>query len=87
MSGKPMQTCGAHCRTTGEPCKNRPMANGRCRMHGGKATGRPVIHGRFTKATVIEKAEWREVGRQLAALIVAVDEHVSAGSSIGPTMT
>lgn len=29
--------CGAHCRTTGEPCKNPPVTDAtRCRMHGGK---------------------------------------------------
>jgi len=29
--------CGAHCRTTGEPCKNAPVTDStRCRMHGGK---------------------------------------------------
>jgi len=31
---------GAKTRS-GSPCKNRPMANGRCRMHGGKSTGPP----------------------------------------------
>lgn len=30
--------CGAKTRS-GEPCKNRAMPNGRCRMHGGKSTG------------------------------------------------
>jgi hypothetical protein len=29
--------CEAHCRTTGQPCKNAEMSNGRCRMHGGKS--------------------------------------------------
>lgn len=87
MSGKPMHTCGAHCRTTGKPCKNRPMANGRCRMHGGKSTGRPPVTGRYTKAVLAQKSEWREVERQLVALIVETDEHVSAGASLGPTMT
>src|SRR5690606_24636193 len=32
--------CGAKTRS-GLPCRNRPMANGRCRMHGGKSTGPP----------------------------------------------
>ncbi|GAB7388985.1 hypothetical protein BSNK01_28230 [Bacillaceae bacterium] len=32
--------CGAKTRS-GAPCKNRPMANGRCRLHGGKSTGPP----------------------------------------------
>lgn len=30
-----MNTCGAKTRD-GDPCKNAQMANGRCRMHGGK---------------------------------------------------
>jgi hypothetical protein len=25
------------------------MKNGRCKMHGGKSTGRPIIHGLRTK--------------------------------------
>lgn len=65
--GNPMQElCGAHCRTTGEPCKNYPMPNGRCRMHGGKSTGRPPTHGLFTKSVLKRKAEIREIRRQLA---------------------
>ena len=28
--------CNAHCRTTGQPCRNPPMVGARrCRMHGG----------------------------------------------------
>jgi len=41
--------CLAHARTTGEPCKNASMKNGRCKMHGGKSTGRPIIHGLRTR--------------------------------------
>jgi uncharacterized protein YjcR len=33
--------CGAHSRRSGKPCRNGAMKNGRCRMHGGKATGAP----------------------------------------------
>jgi coenzyme F420-reducing hydrogenase gamma subunit len=33
--------CGAHCRTTGQPCRNPVIANGRCWMHGGKSSGAP----------------------------------------------
>lgn len=66
-STNPMQAlCGAHCRTTGEPCKNRPMPNGRCRMHGGKSTGRPPTHGLFTKPALKRKAQMRDLKRQLA---------------------
>ena len=41
--------CLAHARTTGQPCKNASMPNGRCKMHGGKSTGRPITHGLKTK--------------------------------------
>jgi hypothetical protein len=48
--------CRAHCRTTGQPCRNPSMANGRCRMHGGCSPGAPrgekhpaYRHGRRTK--------------------------------------
>jgi len=34
--------CGAHSRRSGKPCRNGAMTNGRCRMHGGKATGAPI---------------------------------------------
>ena len=54
--------CGAKTRS-GEPCKNYAMDNGRCRMHGGKSTGRPITHGRFSlkhRAELAEKAEMFE---------------------------
>ena len=44
--------CLAYARTTGEPCKNASMKNGRCRMHGGKSTGRPITHGLRTKINI-----------------------------------
>ena len=65
--GKPMQQarwasaalprCGAHCRTTGEPCKNPTMANGsgRCRMHGGRSTGPKPKHGRDSRRTRVTR--------------------------------
>ena len=57
--------CGAHARTTGKPCRNPAMQNGRCRMHGGKSTGRPVIHGMYTKE---RKAKYAEAKALLKAL-------------------
>ena len=59
MQNKPHANyCGAKTRS-GRPCKNRAMANGRCRMHGGKSTGAPPekmkknqnakTHGLFAK--------------------------------------
>jgi hypothetical protein len=41
----PGDACGAKTRS-GEPCKNAPMLNGRCRMHGGM-TPRGPAHGAF----------------------------------------
>jgi hypothetical protein len=61
--------CGAHARTTGQPCKSPAMANGRCRMHGGKSTGRPITHGRNTEAAKQQRRETREILRTLRALL------------------
>jgi coenzyme F420-reducing hydrogenase gamma subunit len=70
MIGNPMQaTCGAHCRTTGEPCKNYKMENGRCRMHGGKSTGRPKTHGNFSKEALEERARVVELNRAVRSLL------------------
>lgn len=42
-----MNVCGAKNRR-GEPCRRAPMPNGRCSKHGGKSTGPPPIHGRYS---------------------------------------
>jgi hypothetical protein len=66
----PMQSlCGAHARTTGEPCRGAAMANGRCRMHGGKSTGRSVISGEFTKNAVAQRKQLRKLIRDMKELI------------------
>jgi hypothetical protein len=68
MTGNPMQAlCGAHCRTTGQPCKNHKMNNGRCRMHGGKGLGRPVKHGYFTKEALEERGRLLALNRAIRA--------------------
>jgi hypothetical protein len=41
----------------------------RCRMHGGKSTGRPPIHGRYAKEPIQRKREWRRVLRELRKTI------------------
>ena len=38
-------------------------------MHGGKSTGRPVIHGRYTKAAIAERRHYRALIRALLALV------------------
>ncbi len=45
--------CGAKIRS-GIPCQNWGMANGRCRMHGGKSTGAKTPEGRER----IRQANW-----------------------------
>ncbi len=37
-------TCGAKTRS-GTPCRNLPMKNGKCRMHGGASTGPKTAAG------------------------------------------
>jgi hypothetical protein len=46
--------CGAK-RRDGNPCQNAPMANGRCRMHGGKSTGPRTPEGLERS----RKANWK----------------------------
>lgn len=45
------KTCGAKTRGDGGPCRQRPMANGRCRLHGGKSTGPKTLKagGRYSQ--------------------------------------
>ena len=72
MSGYPMHCaprCGAQTRS-GNTCQ-APAVRGkrRCRMHGGKSTGRPVIHGRYTQAAIERKRRWRRLLRELNDLM------------------
>jgi uncharacterized protein YjcR len=52
--------CGAKTRS-GNSCKAPAMANGRCRMHGGKSTGAPkgnknaFKHGFYTKDAIANR--------------------------------
>lgn len=53
--------CGSKTRK-GSPCQSPAMANGRCRMHGGKSTGAPqgnqnaFKHGCYTAEALERKA-------------------------------
>ena len=38
-------------------------------MHGGKSTGRPLTHGRHTKAAIEKKREWRRILGELTRLL------------------
>ncbi len=73
--GDPMNAprCGAQtCR--GTPCRAPAMANGRCRLHGGKSTGPRTAEGlaRSRKAhykhgrySVESKARWKEAKKMM----------------------
>lgn len=65
----PLRTfCGAHARSTGEPCKARPMTNGRCRLHGGLSTGPKTERGRRAVSEACKRrwARWREISDRIA---------------------
>lgn len=49
MGNETHAICGAKTRS-GAPCKSKPMKNGRCRMHGGKATGPKTPEGKAKAA-------------------------------------
>ena len=38
--------CGAHARSTAQPCEAKALANGRCKNHGGMSTGPKTPEGR-----------------------------------------
>ncbi len=60
--------CRAYARTTGEPCKNASMTNGRCRMHGGKSNGTKPKHVQSYKAAREKRRAARELIRDLRSL-------------------
>ena len=65
--------CGAKTRR-GTPCRAPAMANGRCRMHGGKLRGGPPgnrhawKHGRFTREAIERRREVAALIRELRGL-------------------
>lgn len=70
--------CGAHSRTTGLPCRNPSMANGRCRMHGGKSPGAPMgrLHWNYRHGHATNKA--RQERRDARSQVLAVLELLKA---------
>ena len=70
--------CGARTRK-GNPCRSPAMANGRCRMHGGKSPGAPrgngnaLKHGRYGAAAIAERRELVALIRSMRKLVAEVD--------------
>src|SRR5215470_18491678 len=84
--------CGARTRAGG-CCRQPAMANGRCRLHGGKSTGprtaaglarsraARLVHGGRSAAAIALRAEAAATARRLDALIAAAGD-VSAGHGV-----
>jgi len=77
-----VKKCGARARTNGHhPCRQPAMANGRCRLHGGKCTGAKTKtgiiqikkantkHGLYSKEWIAEKRNTRELLKGLKSAI------------------
>ena len=41
-----LRRCGAKRKRDGTPCAAKPLADGRCKLHGGKSTGPKTAEGR-----------------------------------------
>ena len=71
--------CGARTRK-GNPCRLPAMANGRCRMHGGKSPGAPqgnvnaLKHGRYSATAIAERRELAALIRTMRGLIKECDD-------------
>ncbi|ULJ65926.1 HGGxSTG domain-containing protein [Wielerella bovis] len=57
--------CGAKTRS-GLPCQKSPMANGRCKLHGGKSTGAPKGNKNRVAAGALYSEYYTEEEQQLA---------------------
>jgi hypothetical protein len=69
-----------HARTrAGTPCQSPAMANGRCRMHGGKAKGAPkgnsnaLKYGRYTAEAIAERRQFADLLRGMKGFFDEVD--------------
>lgn len=72
--------CGAKTRSKA-PCQAPAMANGRCRMHGGKSTGAPCgsrhgmyKHGRCTEEHLATQAHLNSLLKETARIINSLEE-------------
>ena len=73
--------CGAKRRRGGGTCRAPAMANGRCRLHGGKSTGprtpeglersrrARLVHGYYTAEAKAARADARRTMRELQLLL------------------
>lgn len=86
LTEQPHAICGAKTRA-GHPCQQRPMPNGRCRMHGG-ATPAGVAsphfkHGRYSKLLPVRLAAAYEHARTDDDLLALREEAAVLQARIG----
>ncbi len=89
--GNPMNAprCGAKTRS-GTPCKAPAMANGRCRMHGGKSTGPRTPeglersrkanfkHGHYSAESLANRQFVRQLLRNSRETLEQIEENVES---------
>lgn len=77
--------CGAKRRGKVERCKAPAMANGRCRLHGGKSTGPRTPEGlaRSQQANLIHGEYSQESKAELRSMKVAMGLILSPGDAMG----
>ena len=80
QAAREVPRCGARTRN-GTPCHNAAMANGRCRLHGGKSTGPRTPeglersrranwkHGHPSAEAIAQRKEAAAIGREISLLI------------------
>ena len=71
--------CGARTRKGETACRSPAMANGRCRMHGGKSPGAPqgnvnaLKHGRYSATAIAERLELAVLIRSMRKLVTEMN--------------
>ena len=66
--------CNARTRR-GTVCQCPSMQNGRCRMHGGKSTGRPKTHGRYIAEVIIHRQVIGDLLKQSREMVQDISGH------------
>jgi len=69
--------CGAKLKRSQLRCRCPAMANGRCYMHGGRATGGPVKHGWFTRKAIADRRAVRGVLSELNSILARLCDDAS----------
>ena len=71
--------CGAFARSTGQPCKAKALANGRCKNHGGMSTGPKTAEGR---QVVSRATKQRMAAGQAKSALVGFYRWLNAGGRL-----